>query len=569
MFRINVRYLSLCLLVLLGYPLMVKWNAYQQKAQPESRYQSLAKGSKATQKQLDHLIQAKVSSRIPKENIVMVDTALFQVWINRSGGDIIQTKLKNYKEKLHGTKDVSVLGNAQHGLFDAQSGFSGAKKLNFSSEKSVYTVSPKDNLTVTLNAVNNKGIHYQKRFVFHPHQYTIEVQNSIHNQGKTLWKGAFFMQINRTMNAQWQDLKNGIGRVEDHTPAEKTGLFSSNRFRSYAGPSYYTPEKPYTKLPYNKINTAGNNLSVSVNGGWIAMQQPYFISAWIPKSLKRFHLFAYKDKQTYTMGMRSAAFSLRPNQSETYDAALYAGPEEVNLLKKLAPGLEYTVDYGWLFVLSDPIFKMMQYINDYIHSWGFSIIIITCLIKIVFYKFTESSYRSMINMRKLQPKIQALKEKFGDDKATHNREMSQLMMSNKVNPLSGCLPMLVVFPFFIALYFVLLESVELRHAAFLWIPDLSAKDPLYILPLFYGLSTWVQQRINPQQSDSPQAQAMMMMPLIMTVMFVFFPAGLILYMITNNLFSIAQNFWINKKYKLYEETGFSPMKAILDFRYQG
>ena len=567
--RINVRYVSLCLLILLGYPLIIKWNTFQAKTKPESRYQSASSATTKSQKLIIDSMPSEPISSIPKKQIVTINTPLFGVLINREGGDIIQTTLRHYKETLHGKKDVSVLGDAQHSLFRAQSGFSGAKNLIFSSEKSNYSTEKGKDLTLILNATNHAGVHYQKRFTFHTNAYTIEVQNSIHNQGHTLWKGAYFMQINRLMNAQWHQNEAGITITKDNTPSEKPGYFSVNRFRSYAGPSYYTLDKPYTKLPYEKIDSKNNAISAIVNGGWVAMQQPYFISAWIPKSLKRFHLFAYKDEHAYTMGMRSNEFSLKPNQSTTYEAALYSGPEEVNLLKKLAPGLDRTVDYGWLFVLSDPIFKLMRMIHDFVKSWGLSIILITCLIKIIFYKFTESSYRSMINMKKMQPKLKEIKQKFGDDKAAHNREMSKIMMQNKVNPLSGCLPMLVVFPFFIALYFVLLESVELRHASFLWIPDLAAKDPIYILPFLYGISTWVQQRINPQQSDSPQAQAMMMMPLLMTVMFVFFPAGLILYMITNNLFSIAQNYYVNKKHHLYEETGFSPMKAIFDFRYQG
>jgi YidC/Oxa1 family membrane protein insertase len=573
MFRINVRYVSMGLLIILGYTLATKWDAYQKTTKPEARYQASYTATEDSHKTINpvHSTQDKKAA-LDRAKLISIETPRFTVWVNPKGGDIIQTQLNDYHTTLHSKEKVSVLGSSQTGIFTAQSGFSGGKDLIFSSKKRNYDLknNPTKDVTITLNAVNAKGMHYQKRFTFHPDRYTIEVENRIHNQGKTTWKGAFFMQINRLKDAKWVVDKQKIFKVSSDTSTEKPGLFSANRFRTYAGPAYYTPDKPYTKLPYDQIPKNQSALKKVTNGGWVSIQQPYFISAWVPKSLKQFHLFAYEENARYVIGMHSNTFSLGLNQSATYESALYSGPEETSFLKKLAPGLDRTVDYGWLFVLSDPIFKVMQFMYQYIHSWGLSIILITCLIKLLGYKFTESSYKSMINMRKMQPKMQALKDQFGDDKAALNREMSKLMMTNKVNPLGGCLPMLVVLPFFFALYFVLLESVELRHASFLWIPDLSTKDPLYILPVAYGISTWVQQRINPQQGgDSPQAQAMMLMPLFMTVLFVFFPAGLILYMITNNVLSVAQNVWVNKRYKLYEETGFSPMKAIFDFRYKG
>jgi YidC/Oxa1 family membrane protein insertase len=318
---------------------------------------------------------------------------------------------------------------------------------------------------------------------------------------------------------------------------------------SFTGSSFGQPGKHrYKKVSFDDMKK--QNLDVDANGGWVAMQQHYFLTAWVPnqKSLNR--LYTQSNHEKFTIGSVSEQYTLEPQQSLNLSSQLYVGPEDTAVLKKLAPGLDLTVDYGWLWFLSDALFSIMKAIESVIGNWGWSIIFITILIKLMFYRLSASSYRSMANMRRLQPKLEQLKQRFGDDKAKFSQATMELYRQEKVNPLGGCLPILIQIPVFIALYWVLVESVELRHAPFmLWIHDLSASDPYHVLPLVMGLTLFIQQKLNPTPPDPAQAKVMMMMPVFMTILFWGFPAGLVLYWIVNNTLSILQQWWITKKFK--------------------
>jgi len=317
--------------------------------------------------------------------------------------------------------------------------------------------------------------------------------------------------------------------------------------KSYTGAAINTPETKYKKLPFSDMRE--KPFSEDVMGGWAAMVEHYFATALVP---------SVEDKNAYQTetfadgiyGIRfvSAPEVVVPGAQKQIELKLYAGPEIANQLKELAPGLELTIDYGVLWFLCQPIFWLLKTMHELFSNWGVAIILTTVLIKAMFYKLSASSYKSMGNMRKMQPKIEELKKRFGDDKQKFSQAMMDLYKKEKINPLGGCLPVLVQIPVFIALYYVLLECVELRQAPFvLWIHDLSAKDPYYVLPLIMGASMFVQQKLNPTPPDPIQAKVMMFMPVFFTFLFLQFPAGLVLYWVVNNLLSILQQWMITRK----------------------
>jgi YidC/Oxa1 family membrane protein insertase len=294
---------------------------------------------------------------------------------------------------------------------------------------------------------------------------------------------------------------------------------------------------------------ADSNLSREVNGGWLAMIQHYFLAAIIPAQDEQNHFYtkATADDR-FVLGMYSPNKTVEVGQIDTFVTRIYTGPKTQAKLEELAEGLELTVDYGFLTVISKPLFWTLEVIHGVVANWGWAIIIVTLCIKLIFYPLSAASYRSMANMRRLAPKMKQLKERYGDDRQRMSKAMMDLYKTEKINPMGGCLPMLVQIPVFIALYWVLLESVELRQAPFIfWITDLSIKDPYYVLPLIMGLGMFVQQKLNPPPPDPVQAKIMMALPVVFTLFFAFFPAGLVLYWVANSLLSIAQQWYITRK----------------------
>ena len=290
-------------------------------------------------------------------------------------------------------------------------------------------------------------------------------------------------------------------------------------------------------------------ITENVQGGWVAWLQHYFVTAWIPPKGENNQVLARKDsKGNYIIGYTGPSMTVAPGAKAETSAILYAGPKSQAVLKELSPGLELTVDYGFLWFIAQPIFWLLQHIHSLVGNWGWSIIFLTMLIKGIFFPLSAASYKSMARMRAVAPKLAALKEKFGDDRQKMSQAMMELYKKEKINPLGGCLPILVQMPVFLSLYWVLLESVEMRQAPFmLWITDLSIKDPFFILPIIMGATMFIQQRLNPTPPDPMQAKVMKMMPIIFTFFFLWFPAGLVLYWVVNNCLSIAQQWYITRK----------------------
>jgi YidC/Oxa1 family membrane protein insertase len=317
---------------------------------------------------------------------------------------------------------------------------------------------------------------------------------------------------------------------------------------TFTGAAIYTELSKFKKVSFEDIAKGKSDYPKQADNGWAAIVQHYFVAAWLAEgnTPREFYTRAIGDG-LFAVGLIVPVSEIAPQGSASVKADLYAGPQEQDKLSKLAPGLELTVDYGWLTIIAAPLFWVLQWIHQWVGNWGVAIILLTVLIKLIFYPLSAASYKSMAKMRVVAPKLQKLKELYGDDRQRMQQGMLELYKTEKINPLGGCLPILVQIPVFIALYWVLLASVEIRHAPFmLWIQDLSAKDPYYVLPVLMGLSMIVQTRLNPTPPDPVQAKVMKIMPVVFSVFFFFFPAGLVLYWLVNNLLSIAQQWQITR-----------------------
>ena len=382
-----------------------------------------------------------------------------------------------------------------------------------------------DSLTVDLVWQSEDGVQVTKRYTFRRGTHAIELTHLISNGSDTTWTGREYRQLQRG------------------EPADSGNVF----MYTYTGGAIFSQQDKYQKYDFEELGAG--KLDRDVTDGWISMIQHYFLGAFIPPRGEQQHFYGKRlSNGRAVIGTYTPAKTLAAGGSDSFTGILFVGPKLQEELAQLAEGLDLTVDYGWLVFIAKPMYWVLDQIQDVVKNWGWTIIIFTILIKLVFFKLSETSYRSMANMRKLTPRIQALKDRYGDDKQRMQQAMMEMYKTEKINPLGGCLPMLVQIPFFIALYWVLLESVELRQAPWiLWIDDLSIKDPYFVLPLIMGASMLIQQKLNPPPPDPMQAKIMMALPIVFTAMFAFFPAGLVLYWVVNNILSIAQQWVITKR----------------------
>jgi YidC/Oxa1 family membrane protein insertase len=480
------------------------------------------------------------ATQIPESRLIKVHTDILDVAIDTLGGDVIHTSLLKYPEiiyKEHATKlltdDSSRYYTAQSGLISKIGPDFADKQGQYTSASREYTLQPgKNNLEVKLLWNNSSGLAVTKTFIFTKEKYDFAVSYEIDNKSQQPWVGQFYAQIKR------KDFDS------------KSSMFS---FNTYTGAAISSAETPYEKISFSKMDDISKEQQGFIHdskGGWVAMQQRYFLSVWVPQQDKIYRYFSNVNNGIYTIGLSDDVVNVPAGQKATIAATLYTGPGVTENLAPLAAGLDRTVDYGWLWLIASAFFWILKKIYLVVGNWGWAIILITLLIKLVFYKLSESSCRSMARMRDLMPKMQALKERYGDDKQKLQQATMDLYKQEKINPmnLGGCLPMLIQIPFFIALYYVLMGAVELRHAPFIfWIHDLSAQDPYYVLPILMGLSMVLQQRLNPTSADPTQAKMMMLMPVIFTAFFLTFPSGLVLYWLMSNILSILQQWYINKK----------------------
>jgi len=471
---------------------------------------------------------------------IKIFTDVLNVEIDTSGGDIRVADLTTYPvEKNKPDAPVRLLNDQPGELFVSQSGFLSNEADAAPNHHSVWKAEAaefkmaegQNELRVPLTWTNDKGVTVTKTFIFRRGSYLVEMEQQVSNQSQNPWRGAQYTQLQRKQ------------------PEKKTGsaLSANSADRAYVGGVLYTPADKYEKLSFDDMKEKA--LKRDSKDGWIAMIQHYFMASWIPTAGEDQHFYSKDlDGQHFVIGAVGPTVEVAPGVQQAFKARMWVGPKLQRELENVAPGLELTEDFGKLTVFAKPVFWLIEQFYKIFGNWGWAIVFATVFIKALFYKLSESSYRSMANMRKLQPKLQQLKERYGEDKQAFNKAMMDLYRKEKVNPLGGCLPILVQMPVFIALYWVLSEAVELRQAPFIfWLQDLSARDPYFILPLIYGVSMFIQQQLNPQPQDPMQAQVMKWLPVIFSFMFAFFPSGLVLYWVVNNLLSIVQQAYITKQ----------------------
>jgi len=465
---------------------------------------------------------------------ITVETDLFRIRIDTTGGDLRQADLLAYKATTEpDSPPFRLLNDSLPNLFVIQSGLRASvgteptHHVVYTAEQSNYRMADgADELSVAMVWQSPEGVEVVKRYIFHRGSYAIDLQHEVGNNSAVEWQGRQYRQLQRTQVAE-------------------TG--QSSFIYTYMGGVIYSPEEKYEKIKFEDM--VDENLDRTITDGWVAMLQHYFLGALIPARAEadRYYTNTLSNAR-YVIGMISPARAVAPGSSALYETRIFIGPKLQDEMKQVVPGLELTVDYGLLTVLAQPLFWLLKTIHGLLGNWGWAIVLVTMLIKLAFYKLSETSYKSMANMRKLAPRMKTLKERYGDDRQKLNKAMMEMYKTEKINPLGGCLPIVVQIPVFISLYWVLLESVELRHAPFiLWITDMSSPDPYYILPLLMGATMLIQQRLNPAPMDPIQAKVMMMLPIVFTVFFAFFPSGLVLYWVVNNTLSIAQQWMITRR----------------------
>jgi YidC/Oxa1 family membrane protein insertase len=470
-------------------------------------------------------------------DIITVHTDVLQVAIDLRGGDIVELALPEHLEDIDKPNQPFVLlEQNERRIYVAQSGLIGPdgidseSRAQFSAAQSRYELAPNaDELTVDLLWQNAEGLSVTKRFTLRRGDYLMTVSYIVDNKTSERWQGNLFGQIKRDSSKPSTVDSSGMG------------------LQPFLGAAITQPDERFTKFSFKDMRE--EPFRAQLPGGWIAMIQHYFLSAWIPAA-DQSHTYSTRVTSSgfNIAGFTSPALVVDPGQQGSVSAGFYAGPKDQYRLAEISPYLDLSVDYGWLWWIAQPLFWLLIKIHAFVGNWGVAIILLTVLIKAVFFKLSATSYRSMANMRRVAPKMQDIREQYAEDKAKQSQAMMELYRKEKINPMGGCLPVLVQMPVFISLYWVLMESVELRHSPFfLWIEDLSVMDPYFVLPLLMGASMWFMQKLNPPPPDPMQAKIMQWLPVIFTFFFLWFPAGLVLYWVVNNLLSMAQQYVITRQ----------------------
>ena len=474
---------------------------------------------------------AQTENLISRQRI-QVKTDVVRMEIDTEGGDIRLLELLDYPVAKEAPNSPVQLFTDKDLVFVAQNGFIGDETTapnhhsQWQAQATSFVLAEGQNeLRVPLTWTSPQGVTVTKTYILNRGSYDVHLEQQVANNSPNLWTARQYVQLQRK------------------DPGDKN---KDQMVRTYTGGVLYTPEDKYKKITFKDM--AGENLDAKAKDGWIAMIQHYFVAAWIPPSGEEngFYTKALSDDH-FVIGAYTPALEVPAGGSKAFQAQLFAGPKLQRVLETTAPGLDLTVDYGALTIIAKPIFWLLEQFHKIFNNWGWAIIFVTLTLKALFFRLSAASYRSMANMRKMQPKLAELKERFGGDKQKLNHAMMEMYRKEKVNPLGGCLPILVQIPVFISLYWVLIETVEMRQAPFIgWLTDLSSKDPYFILPLLMGVSMFIQQRLSPPPADPLQAKIMQFFPVMFTGFFAFFPSGLVLYWVVNNVLSILQQWYINK-----------------------
>jgi YidC/Oxa1 family membrane protein insertase len=480
----------------------------------------------------DHVAPATTAPSVAEREVVNVRTDVVNAEIDLAGGNLHRLELLHYPVSVDRPDlPFRLLGDIEPDVFVAQSGLLSAAdapnhRARFRATRREYALGAADELEVRLDWESDGPIGVTKVYTFRRDSYLIDVRYEVRNNADTPWAGRLYGQFLRA-----------------EVPPEG-GLF---RTYTYTGGVISGPEKPYEKIEFSDMEK--NLLERETSGGWVAMIQHYFAGAWVPDQSATNRFYSLEpDGVRYVLGLMTPGVRVQPGDSSVLSIGLYVGPKVQARMEAAAPNLKRAVDYGWLWLIAQPLFWLLDWIHGIVGNWGWSIIILTLLVKLAFFHLSAASYKSMARMRKVQPRITAIRDRYGGDKSQMNQKMMELYREEKINPLGGCLPIVVQIPVFIALYWVLLESVELRQASFIgWLDDLSLHDPYFVLPVLMGVTMLIQQKLNPTPPDPMQAKIMMALPFVFTFFFLFFPSGLVLYWFVNNVLSIIQQWVITKK----------------------
>ncbi|MGH1431058.1 MAG: membrane protein insertase YidC [Neptuniibacter sp.] len=531
-------------LCLISYLLVLQWNQdyglppeTQEVTTSVSAYDSQPVNSELPQAEETAQtgdVPATAQQAATQAQLISVKTDVLDVLIDTKGGDIIQVALPAYKATLGSELPFVLLEQTTNRTYVSQSGLVGKNGPDASPEgRPTYTVaqnefnlSDQDNLAVDLSFTDANGVVITKRYIFTKGSYEVGLEFVVNNQSQQQWSASLFGQIKRD-------------RSEDPTSMTDMGM------QSYLGAVFSTAEDPYQKIDFDDMDE--EQFKKRSPDGWVAMSQHYFLSAWIPAPGAEYSYQSRKLNGNYIAGFLSPDFLVNAGESKTVSANFYVGPKIQEYMEQAQENLKLTVDYGWLWWVASPLYWLLTKVYSFLGNWGLAIIGVTVLVKLALFQLNAKAFKSMAKMRKFGPEMTRLKELYGDDRQKMSQEMMKLYQKEKINPLGGCLPIVAQMPIFIALYWVLMESVDLRHAEFLYLADLSVKDPYFILPIIMGASMFIQQMLNPTPPDPMQAKIMKMLPIMFTFFFLWFPAGLTLYWVVNNILSIAQQYVINKQ----------------------
>ncbi|MGB7996664.1 MAG: membrane protein insertase YidC [Photobacterium halotolerans] len=477
------------------------------------------------------------------DKLIHIRTDVLDLTVDTLGGDIVEARLLAYDNELDSSDPFVLLKNEPAHQYIAQSGLIGANGIDSTAGRAQLTAAGtdfvladgQDELKVPLT-YSKDGIEYTKTFTLTRDSYAVDVSYTINNQSDAPATVQMYAQLKQTL------LDDG----------------GSLTMPTYRGGAYSADDEKYKKYSFDDM--ADKNLNLSMEQGWAAMMQHYFVSAWIPRTADTSNLFSRTSQGQGYIGVRLPSATVAPGAEQTLTATLWSGPKLQDKLEATAPNLNLTADYGWLWFIASPLHKLLSIIHDFVANWGIAIIILTFIVRGVMFPLTKAQYTSMAKMRMLQPKLQAMRERFGDDRQRMSQEMMEMYKKEKVNPLGGCLPLILQMPIFIALYWALMESVELRHAPFFgWIHDLSAQDPYYVLPILMGVTMFLIQKMSPTTVTDPMQQKIMtFMPVLFTGFFLFFPAGLVLYWLVSNIVTLIQQYII---FKQLEKKGLHSKKA--------
>ncbi|OKY27544.1 MULTISPECIES: membrane protein insertase YidC [Thalassotalea] len=518
--------------------MVVSFLLYQQWQQdnapePITQFSQSDNDSAITQSSDDDFVPAPSASKSTEvttkasATLVEITTDVLAIKIDTKGGDIVEATLLNYDTEQGNGIPFTMMQNGNF-RYIAQSGLTGAQGIDrtvkgrpiYQVESTTYQMSEGQPLVVSLTYITNDGLTVKKNFSFTPGSYQVDVDYIVENASNSAASVELYAQLRQSASVDQ----------------------SSALIPTYRGAAYSTQEERYEKYDFDDIADA--KLNETTQGGWVAMLQHYFVSAWVPNAEQVNLLYTEfsRSKNEAVIGFKAPAQIIESGSTETISTTFYVGPKDQDALAEIADGLDLTVDFGFLFMISSPLHWLLIQIQALVINWGVAIIIITVIVKGIMYPLTKAQYTSMAKMRELQPKMTQLKERFGDDRQKLSQAMMELYRKEKVNPAGGCLPLLIQMPIFLALYWVFLESVELRHASFgLWLTDLSSKDPYYILPVLMGISMFIMQKMQPMTIQDPMQQKIMQyMPVMFTIFFFWFPSGLVLYWLVSNVISIIQ-----------------------------